>query len=36
LFGQGNFEIPKFVRDQKPRGASVMQPMKGKMGKSGA
>jgi len=28
LFGQGNFEIPMFVHDQKPPGAEVMAQMK--------
>jgi hypothetical protein len=28
LFGQGNFDIPMFVHDQKPRGADVMERMK--------
>jgi hypothetical protein len=28
LFGQGNFEIPMFVHDQKPPGAEVMARMK--------
>jgi hypothetical protein len=31
LFGQGNFEIPMFVHDQKPPGAAVMQQMKAKI-----
>lgn len=28
LFGQGNFDIPMFVHDQKPTGADVMERMK--------
>lgn len=28
LFGQGNFDIPMFVHDQKPPGADVMERMK--------
>ena len=28
LFGQGNFDIPMFVHDQKPAGADVMERMK--------
>ena len=28
MFGQGNFDIPMFVHDQKPPGADVMERMK--------